>query len=145
MKNKLILSRVLAAAIFFTFICIGCVLAQEEATPPQNQAANEEKPASQNADEDTFTVETVSGEVSWVGKDYISLIYNRDYDKGAESEVMVPITDETVLKHVKSLKDIQKGDLVSIEYNKPSEKSKGKASARSVTFIQKGVSGLVSK
>lgn len=101
----------------------------------------QDKPTA-NPDEDAFTVEIVSGEVSGITPTTISLIYDRDYDTGTEYEILVPYDEKVTLKHKTKLSEIKKGDLISIEYEKPAQGSKKVAKARMITFIQSGVSSL---
>jgi hypothetical protein len=134
---KGIMAGVLGMGFFLTLISTGYC---------QSSKALEKSKGSEDVlieEPEVYRTETMSGEVSWVGKNYISIVYDRDYDTGTESEIMVPVTEKTVFKHVKGLKELQQGDLVSIEYNKPL--GKGKTNARVVTFIQRSVSDLVSK
>ncbi len=128
MKKWPVLANALVIIILLTFISIAG--AQEQA---QEAGA---------VDEDQSTVEIVSGEVTEIGKDYISVVYNRDFDAGVEYEIMIPLDNDTGLKHKASLSEIKKGDLVSVEYLKS---SKGKLKAKTVNFVQASVDALASK
>lgn len=130
---------IVAVAVWMVFCA--AVFAQQETPPASGGAAAQ----SEEDKEDAFTVETVSGEVAGMTKNSISLIYNRDYDTGTEYEILIPLGSSTVLKHKRDFSEIKKGDLISVEYEKPGEASKRSAIARGVTFIQTGVSGLVSE
>lgn len=57
----------------------------------------------------------VSGEISAIGKDYISIIYKRDEKKGTEYEMLVPIDTSTKLERKKSLSELNIGDTVKIQ------------------------------
>lgn len=127
-----------AAAVFAQQGAGGAGQSVPAAASAVSAAADEDK-------EDAFTVETISGEVSGMTKNSISLIYNHDYDTGTEYEILIPVGPSTALKHKRDFSEIKKGDLISVEYEKPGEGSKRKAVARGVTFIQSGVSGLVSE
>lgn len=153
MKNKNKMMLLWAVAVSFTFI-ISSALAKDE-TQAQKQLSAKEKAASETQDDYAFTVETVSGEVSGIDKNYISIVYERDYDSGTEYEMLIPIDSKTAVKHKTKLADIKVGDLVSVEYEKPvpedevSEdetfKDKRQTKARVVNFIQSGVGNLVSE
>lgn len=132
MKNKAIVIGIVAVFVCFTFIYKA--FAQEQA-----------QKAADNVDEDAFTVETVSGEVSGITKHYISIIYDRDYEAGTEEEALIPFDPNTAFKHKKSIDEIKRGDLISVEYEKPTENSKRKPRAKTINFIQSGVDNLVSE
>lgn len=118
---------------------VGAVLQSQ----PEKKEAKEERPQLvQKEEPEVVTVETVSGEVSGVTKDGISIVYNRNYETGMEYEIVVPIDKRTALKHLKNLDEIAEGDLISIEYQKS---NKNPAYARTITFIQHAATGLVSK
>jgi hypothetical protein len=132
-------------AMMIVMMSAGLAMAQE--TIPTEQATPTQKAVQAPDAPEVYTTESVSGEVSAIGKRYISVVYNTDYDTGTEYEVMIPITENTVYSHTKGLSDIKRGDLVSIQYKKPAEGSKGTASAETISFIQAAVAGagLVSK
>jgi hypothetical protein len=142
MKNKAIAAGIVILFTSFTFIYFAWP--QEQGGKLQASSAEGQK-AADNADEDAFTVETISGEVSGMAKNSISIIYDRDYDAGTEYEVLIPIAEETAFKHKKSLQDIKVGDLVSVEYEKPAENSKRKAKAKTINFVQSGVRSLATE
>lgn len=130
MKNKMIVVAIMVLFSSFTLVCLGWA---------------QEQKAADYVDEDAFTVETVSGEVSGITKNYISVIFDRDYDAGTEEEALIPIGPNTAIKHKKSINEIKKGDLISIEYENPTENSKRKPMAKTINFIQSSVDNLVSE
>ena len=143
MKNKLFQSRLLICLAVFTLIAVSFVYAQSQA--PKEQKPIELSEALKQQDEEAFTVEIISGEVSGITKNSVSIIYNRDYDTGMEYEILLPFDETIKLNHKKDLSEIKTGDLISIEYEKPAEGSKKMAKARTINFIQSGVVNIVSK
>jgi hypothetical protein len=137
MKNKTIEMGVVAAFVCFTFICFSW------AQGPQN--TNKTAAAAVQADDDSFTVETVSGEITGINRSSISVLYDHDYDAGVEYEVLIPTDENTVFKHKRNLKELKVGDLISAEYEKPVEGSKHKGRAKVINFIQSGVKNLVTE
>ncbi len=125
-----------------TFII--CPLFAKDEPEASKQLSAKEKSGSETPVEYPVTVETVSGEVSAIDKNYISIVYDRDYDSGTEYEILIPFDSKTAVKHKTKIADIKKGDLVSVEYEKPVEAKDGKLKAKSVNFIQSGVGELVS-
>jgi hypothetical protein len=79
----------------------------------------------------------VEGEISGLGKDYISIIYKKDAEKGAEYEILLPLDDEVQLVHKKSIKDLRVGDRVNIEFDEVTE---SRDSGEKVTFKCKKLS-----
>ena len=152
MKNILFQKKALTGLVSMiftlTFAAFASAQVQEpKAQPKAEPIAQEALQASDTAvkDSDAFTVEMVSGEVSGIGKNFISIIYNRDYDAGAEYETMLPLDGDVKIKHKQDIKDIKPGDLVSAEYEKPAENSKHKPKTLSIIFIQSGVNAIVSQ
>jgi hypothetical protein len=94
--------------------------------------------------DDSYTMDTVSGEVSGLTAKSISILYNRDYDTGTEYEILIPVDEKTVFKHKNNLKEIKTGDLVSVEYEKPGAESQHRSRAVTINFIQSGVAALSS-
>lgn len=80
---------------------------------------------------------TVQGEISAIGKNYISIIYQREKEKGTEYEIWLPLKKEDIkLLHKKSLEDLKVGDIVKIEFEEVTEESKkGIRSTRKVKVI----------
>lgn len=125
-------------------ILLGGVAIAQEAV--QEQMAQQVAPQDVIEPQDeSFTTETVSGEISGITKRAISIIYDRDYDTATEYEMLIPLDKDTKLKHKGSMKELKVGDLISIEYEKPGEKSKHKTRAATVNFIQSSITGLATK
>ena len=143
--------------LFILMMTMGLAMAQEEVANQATAAPSEEQasapvldiaptPAQEAApaESETFTIETVSGEVSGITKKSVSIIYDKDYDNGTEYEILIPVDDKTVFRHKNNLSEIKKGDLVSVEYAEPPLGSKTKIMAKTINFVQSGVGGLVS-
>ena len=113
MKNAGVLAIAAAVIIFFTYISLAAA---------QEQVESEARVA--------------SGEVSAINSSGIAVVYDRNYDTGAEYEIYFPVDKTTPIKHKTSLKEINVGDLVSVDYIKTKE---GKTVTKSVTFIQAAV------
>jgi hypothetical protein len=123
----------------------GVVVAQEQAVVQEAPCPAPVSQATAPEEDLSFTTETVSGEISGITERSISIIYDRDYDTGTEYEMLIPLDKDTKLRHKGSIKELKVGDLISIEYEKPGEKSKHKTRAATVSFIQSSVTGLATK
>lgn len=82
----------------------------------------------------------VSGEISGISKNYISVVYEKDTENGIEYEMLLPIDKDIQLEYKKSLGEMKIGDRVSIQYEdtttEDSEKQKTfKREAKVVTFV----------
>jgi hypothetical protein len=77
------------------------------------------KPTAKN--QETVVSKTITGEVVWVGKRAISV----EYDRTAESsyEMLVPVGGDTKVERIKSLSDLKRGDVVSVQYKQRSKKA----------------------
>ncbi|MCK5161165.1 MAG: hypothetical protein KAQ99_06280 [Candidatus Aureabacteria bacterium] len=58
----------------------------------------------------------VSGEISGISEKFISVVYEKDKEKGIEYETLVPIDKDVKIEHKKSLSELKIGDRVSIRY-----------------------------
>ena len=74
--------------------------------------------AEQGKEEDKAVVvlKEVQGEVSALTSNFISIIYERDKEKGIDYEIALPIDENMRLVHKRSLKQIQLGDIVRVKY-----------------------------
>lgn len=138
-------------AMMIVMMSVGLAMAQKTIPTEQTipaQAAAQVQNATQPqapAEDDSFTLATVSGEISGITKKGISVIYDRDYDAGTEYEIMVLVDNKTKFKHKKDLSELKVGDLISVEYEKAGEKSKHKGMATTINFVQSGVTSLATK
>ncbi len=83
----------------------------------------------------------VNGEISGIGKNYISVVYGRDKEKGVDYEMLLPIDKNIQVEHKKSLGDMKVGDTVSVAYEDVitedfSKKQTMKRKAKVVTFVK---------
>ncbi|MCX7927454.1 MAG: hypothetical protein N2606_04885 [Candidatus Omnitrophica bacterium] len=62
-------------------------------------------------------VKEVQGEISYITKRSISVVFNRDKETGSEEEILLPFdSDEIVIEHKRNLSEIQPGDTVLVRY-----------------------------
>ncbi|MDD5194260.1 MAG: hypothetical protein PHQ96_01130 [Candidatus Omnitrophica bacterium] len=67
----------------------------------------------------TSKMKEIQGEVTWIGKDRIAIVYASSGT--SEDEILLPFGKNMVLQHLQSLSQIQPGDTVSIQYEEASE------------------------
>ena len=81
----------------------------------------------------------VSGEVSAISKDFISVVYRRDEAKGSEEEIALPVAKDVIVEHKKSIAEIGAGDLVDVELEEYTEETpegpKSKREAKVIRFV----------
>ena len=86
------------------------------------------------------TTHSVQGEVAYIGKDYISVIYQRSEDLSAEHEMMLSIDEALELTRVASLDKLNIGDIVTIDYDEITEEypegPSSRRKARNVAFTR---------
>jgi len=63
----------------------------------------------------------VSGEVTGITKDTISVMYYYDNAENKEYEILLPIAKDVKLGHVKSLSELLVGDIVNVQYEEITE------------------------
>jgi hypothetical protein len=96
-------------------------------------------------EEPTITTETkeVQGEVSMIGRDYISVVYMRDLDKGIEYEMQLPIDEDLSFIHARDLNEIKVGDIVRVTYEEVTEEyqdeSKTSRKGKVINFVKSAV------
>lgn len=59
---------------------------------------------------------SVTGEITVIGRNTISVLYSEDKGKGIEYEMVVPIDSDIRLEHKKNITDFKVGDTVTINY-----------------------------
>ena len=83
--------------------------------------------ASKDAEVVTAPVQKeVQGEISDIGKDYISIVYNQDTEKGIEYEMRLPIDENIKFEHRKNLKEFVVGDIIKVEFEDAAQAEAGK-------------------
>lgn len=108
--------------------------------------------AAEEAKEEKETVKAteITGEISGIGRGYISIVYARDEKKGAEYEMLLPI-DKDVKFIRKGLDELAVGDKVRVkcdDYFKTDEEGKGicaRRVAKEIQFLSPPVNKLVSE
>ena len=82
----------------------------------------------------------VQGEVAYVSKDYISIIYQRSEDQTEEYEMMLSIDEALELTRVASLDKLNIGDTVTIDYDEITEEypdgPRSRRKAKNVAFTR---------
>lgn len=85
----------------------------------------------------------IAGTISGISKNYISVLYKQDQEKGAEYEVLLPITSDVQFEHRKSLKDFAIGDEVGVVYEDLSTEDANKEQkmerrVKVISFVKRG-------
>ena len=131
--------RILRAG-FLIFMIFGIAFAQEEAKPKENAQEKQEKP--EKLVSHTSQIKEVLGEVTWVGKEYLSVTYNSDAQSGIEYEMLLPYDKKNViLEHKRNLGEINKGDTIRIKYEEElkdydSGRQEVKRKGRVISFVR---------
>ncbi|MBU4479651.1 MAG: hypothetical protein KKH34_11285 [Candidatus Omnitrophica bacterium] len=99
---------------------------------------NKEKAKEKSA---VSVTKTIQGEISGIAKDSISIVYQRDVEKGIEYEIVLLLDEKNVqLVHKSNLKQFKAGDLVEVQYEEITEEykegQKSKRSAKMIRFIK---------
>lgn len=77
----------------------------------QGAHAQEEK-----EEEAMVVVKEVSGKVSAIRSNFITIVYKKNVEKGIEYEIDFPIDKDVRVVHKKSLSEIKAGDMVIVKY-----------------------------
>ncbi|MCM8780830.1 MAG: hypothetical protein NC908_02770 [Candidatus Omnitrophica bacterium] len=83
----------------------------------------------------------IEGEVSWIGRGYISVVFERDVEKATENEILLPLDKDLKIYHKKSLEEIKPGDTVRIQYEEiteeyPEGRRREFSLAKAITFLK---------
>ena len=119
-KNKKILKKniILTAGLVITFIGLSLFFITPELKAVQDQSADKEK-------EQKIVVKEISGQVSGISNNFISVVYKSDTEKGTSYEIAFMIDSESKkelkIKNKKTLNEISSGDLIKIKYEEISE------------------------
>jgi hypothetical protein len=96
---------VLLMALTFSFISSSCFAKDD--VPKEDKKA----PAVKS------DVKEVQGEVVWIGKNFISIAYERNAETGEEKEIRLDLDPKkVVLQHIQSIAQLNSGDTVSVQY-----------------------------
>jgi hypothetical protein len=121
-QNKLFIS----VLILILSLCLNAVLvcAQDEVISEQKNLAKKE----------------VQGEVSGIGYGSISIVYQRDIEKGTAEEILLPVDEVEQIIHKQNIKQINVGDTVSIQYDEITQETENGPNilrkAKVITFIK---------
>jgi len=63
----------------------------------------------------------MQGEVTWIGRERIAVVYKKAADGKSEEEMLLPFDKNVELEHLRSLSDISTGDIVSIVFEESTE------------------------
>ena len=123
---KYILAIVLIAGL------TGTVLAQEGAEKGNGKVAS------------SSVMKEVQGEITWIGKKDIAVVYNRDLAAGVEDEILLPIDKDIRLQHKQKLSELAVGDTIAIQYAEDTEDDgqgniKVKRHARLISFVKPAI------
>jgi len=84
------------------------------------------------------TVKDIAGEVSFLDKDFISIVYKREDDRSKEYEMMLYIDKDVILQNVRDndLKNLYEDDVVKIEYVQIDKEGSSKRIAKRIRFVR---------
>ncbi|MFH0826296.1 MAG: hypothetical protein V1923_00200 [Candidatus Omnitrophota bacterium] len=57
----------------------------------------------------------LQGEVTWIRKDRIAVVYKKDTEAGSEEEILLPIDEKVSLEYIRSVSNISIGDTVYLQ------------------------------
>ncbi|MFA5356680.1 MAG: hypothetical protein WC301_04675 [Candidatus Omnitrophota bacterium] len=107
-KRKLSAAMVLAFFLAFYAGTAGIVLAQ-------GSSKDEAKRVN--------VIKEVNGEISWINKSNISVIFQRDDETGTESEMLLPLAPGIKIAHKRSISQLSRGDMVRVQYEEVIEET----------------------
>ncbi|RKY30981.1 MAG: hypothetical protein DRP68_05555 [Candidatus Omnitrophota bacterium] len=92
----------------------------------------------------TREIKEIQGEISAIGKDYISIVYQREREKGVEYEIWFPLDKDNVrLIHKESLEELKVGDFIRVQYEEITKEYKEKVRSfrkvKTISFIKPAV------
>jgi len=92
----------------------------------------------------TREIKEIQGEISAIGKDYISIVYQREREKGVEYEIWLPLDKDNVrLIHKESLEELKVGDFIRVQYEEVTKEYKEKVRSfrkvKTISFIKPAV------
>lgn len=61
-------------------------------------------------------VKEIQGEVSYITKRSISVVFSRNKEKGSEEEIMLPFDRQIIIEHKRDISEINIGDIVNVKY-----------------------------
>jgi hypothetical protein len=84
-------------------------------------------------------VKDITGEVSFVDENFISVVYKRDQDQGKEYEMTLYIDEGVILENItdNNLQTLSQEDIVRVEYTEIYRDTKTRREAKKISFIRK--------
>ena len=84
-------------------------------------------------------VKEITGQVSYVDEDFISIVYKKESDSSREYEIMLYIDKDLILHNFqgKDLQDLNEQDTVNIEYVEIDKEGKTSRVAKRIRFVKK--------
>ena len=78
-------------------------------------------------------IKEIAGEVTWLRKDKIAVVFQRDNERGTELEMLLPFDSDIRIVNKKSLSEISVGDTVRVQYEEIDDQNPD----GSLTFISR--------
>ncbi len=83
----------------------------------------------------------LTGTISGISIDSISLVYKEDKQKGIEYEILLPLNSDIEIQHKKSLKDFNVGDMASVAFDEvvielPGGEKKVERKIKMISFVR---------
>ena len=81
----------------------------------------------------------ITGEVSFVDENFISIVYKRDQGQGKEYEMTLYVDEGVILENItdNNLQTLNQEDIVRIEYTEIYRDAKARREAKKISFIRK--------
>ena len=82
-------------------------------------------------------IKEITGEVSFVDEDFISIVYKKEGDSSKEYEMILYIDKEIVLDNMREedFKKLDEQDIVNIEYMEINKEGRSKRVAKRIRFV----------
>jgi len=88
----------------------------------------------------TTELKGIQGEVTWIKKDRIAVLYGYDNVKDMDNEMLLPFDKDIKLEHINSVADIVAGDTVAVQYEEVVEEGpdgrRASRRAKVISFIR---------
>ncbi len=100
------------------------------------------EPPKQEEIKRSVALKELQGEITWVRKNKIAIVYKTDETGSADSEILLPVSPDVKLVHIQSMEQLKAGDVVSIQFEEATEESEGASKtarrAKTITFVKPG-------
>lgn len=132
--------QIIAMALILVFFSgLTCII---QAAPPEQSKSAPTIPTAPKETVLSIQSKEIQGEVTWIGKDKIAIVYKKDVEHRSEEEIVLPIDKKVSLQHLKSISDVAAGDTVYLLFEESTEEGPGgpKLSriVKKIGFIRKG-------